>query len=182
MTRQGLLDRDAELLAACRLGDAEAWREVLRRYERLVFSIPLRYGLSREDAADVCQSTFTALLQELDTVRDGTRLGGWLGTVARRAAWRLLDRSSRDAHDPIDLDELGDDGDPIGDYEQLVWLTDGLLALDERCRDLLITLYFDESAPSYAEVAHRLGRPVGSIGPTRARCLAQLRDVLDRED
>jgi len=99
-----------------------------------VFSIPLRYALSREDAADVCQSTFTALLEGLDTVRDGTGLGGWLVTVARRTAWRLLDRSSRDAHDPFDPDELGDQGDPIGDVERLVWLTDGLLRLDERCR------------------------------------------------
>jgi RNA polymerase sigma factor (sigma-70 family) len=170
------LDHDAGLLDACRLGDARAWREVVARYERLVFSIPLRYGLSRDDAADVCQSTFTALLEQLDAVRDGTRLGAWLATVARRHAWRLLERTRLESgvepgaeHDPVE---------PIADAERLLWVTDALLALSEACRDLLLALYFDASEPSYAEVAQRLDRPVGSIGPTRARCLRRLREEL----
>lgn len=170
------LDHDAWLLDACRSGDARAWREVVGRYERLVFSIPLRYGLSREDAADVCQAAFTALLEQLDAVRDGTRLGAWLATVARRHAWRLLSRARREQG--VVRAAESEPVEPIADAERLLWVTDGLLALGGPCRELLLALYFDESEPSYAEVARRLDRPVGSIGPTRARCLRQLRGAL----
>lgn len=178
MTEQERLDHDAQLLDGCRRGDAVAWRELVGRYERLVFSIPLRYGLSREDAADVCQLTFTALLEQLDSVRDGTRLGGWLATVARRHAWRLLTRSR---HERLDGDagaDVVDADEPLADVERLVWLSDALLTLGPACRELLLALYFDAAEPSYAEVAQRIGRPVGSIGPTRARCLARLRLAL----
>lgn len=176
VTERAAFDHDAGLLDACRLGDARAWREVVARYERLVFSIALRYGLSREDAADVCQSAFTALLEQLDAVRDGTRLGAWLATVARRHAWRLLERSRHESG--VDPGTEPDPVEPIADAERLLWVTDGLLALSEPCRDLLLALYFDESEPSYAEVAQRFDRPVGSIGPTRARCLQRLREEL----
>lgn len=178
MTAEGRCLRDRRLLDACRRGDASAWRQVLDRYERLVYSIPLNYGLPREDAADICQLTFTALLQGLDAVRDDAGLGSWLATAARRQTWRVLDRSRREPRAPGEPPEPATEDDPIGDLDRIIWLHDGLQGLDPRCRELLLALYFDTAEPSYAEVADRLGRPVGSIGPTRARCLQRLRAEL----
>src|SRR3712207_9005599 len=76
------LDRD--LILDCRNGDVRAWQRLLDRYERLVFSVPRRYGLSREDAADITQLTFTILFQSMDTLPEESTLGAWLTTVARR--------------------------------------------------------------------------------------------------
>ena len=77
---------DQELIDACRAGRQDAWQEVLTRYERLVFSIPLNFGLTRADAADVAQLTFSALVEHLDRLRPDSNLGAWLATVARRYA------------------------------------------------------------------------------------------------
>ncbi len=169
--------QDQKLLDACRAGDPGAWEDVLDRYERLVYSIPLRYGLSREEAADITQQVFIALLQGLDSVRDDERLGSWLATVARRQCWRVMDANRRE----IVVDELPDaaSADPTEQWVRLEWLYDGLLEMDVRCRDLLIALYLSGEQVSYEEVARRLGRPIGSIGPTRARCLERLRKILE---
>src|SRR5687768_4689004 len=88
---------DQELILASRQGDAAAWESLVEKYERLVYSIPLNYGLSREDAADIAQITFTILLQSLDSLRDDSRLGAWLAMVARRHTWRLLNRQRRES-------------------------------------------------------------------------------------
>lgn len=169
-------DRDRRLLEGCRRGETRAWADLLADYERLVFSIPLRYGLAREDAADVVQLTFTELLQSLDVLRDDERLVGWLATVARRQSWRLLERRKRETA----VDELPEraEPDPAETWTRDEWLYDGLLTLDERCRELIVALYLTADSPAYADVARRLGRPIGSIGPTRARCLQRLRAAL----
>ncbi len=177
-------ESDQELLRLCRKGDARAWERLADRYERLVFSIPLNYGLSREDAADVAQLTFTILIQTLDTPTEIERLGPWLATVARRHTWRLMDRRRRESTgEREDLAESAKlvgkrDADSVEHWELTEWLHDGLSRLNEPCRELLQALYFDEKDSSYANVAARLGRPVGSIGPTRARCLESLRKVM----
>src|SRR5687767_13940945 len=89
-------DLDRDLIRRCQQGSAGAWQQVLNKYERLVYSIPLRYGLSRDDAADIAQNTFTILIQSLDTLSEDSRLGAWLATVARRHTWRLLERNRRE--------------------------------------------------------------------------------------
>lgn len=170
---------DADLIQRCREGDAQAWDLLVGQYERLVFSVALRNGLSREDAADVTQSTFLALLGSLDSLRQEDRLASWLMTVARRQAWRVRRRPDPErgqALVPLPA------ADAIGDWEQLEWLHSGLQQLALGCRDLLHALYFDPSEPSYSQIAARLGRAVGSIGSMRARCLDQLRSILDREE
>jgi RNA polymerase sigma factor (sigma-70 family) len=175
---------DQELIRLCRKGDVRAWERLVDRYERLVFSIPLNYGLSREDAADIAQLTFTILIQTLDTPTEIERPGPWLATVARRHTWRLMERGRREGTSAYeDLAESGTlvgkrDTDSVEHWELTEWLHDGLSRLNEPCRELLQALYFDEEGSSYAEVAARLGRPVGSIGPTRARCLESLRKVM----
>lgn len=176
---------DDELIAACRRGDSAAWETVLNKYERLVYSIPLNHGLTREDAADIAQLTFTILLQSLDSLQPNSRLGPWLATVARRHTWRLLERRRRetlaDEGDLVDSMVLRDDSDRHGREraELAEWLHQGLNRIGQRCRDLLLALYFDENNPSYADIAQKMNMREGSIGPTRARCLARLREFLE---
>jgi RNA polymerase sigma factor (sigma-70 family) len=175
-------ETDGDLIQACRQGDAGAWERLLDRYERLVFSIPLNYGLPVEDAADLAQITFTILMQSLDTINDDTRLAYWLTTVARRHTWRWLERNRREnVNQAGDLaeDELADPANHgIERWERLEWLTEGLNLLNKRCRELLLALYFDFETPSYEQVAQRFRMRLGSVGPTRARCLEQLKKLL----
>ncbi|MBN4047381.1 sigma-70 family RNA polymerase sigma factor [Acidimicrobiaceae bacterium AH-315-P05] len=165
------------LLAACRQGDQEAWAELVNRYERLVFSVSLRVGLNREDASDVAQLTFAALIENLDSVRKSESVGWWLATVARRTARRMMTQQSREIASPTELvDQIAEPTDD--QLAQSLLLHDGLARLDETCRELLTALFAADEA-SYVAVARRLGRPVGSIGPMRARCLEHLRELLD---
>jgi RNA polymerase sigma factor (sigma-70 family) len=179
------LDRD--LIRGCQEGDVGAWKRLLDRYERLVFSVPRRYGLSVEDAADITQLTFTILVQSIDTLPEESSLGAWLATVARRHTWRLLKRKRRE-----EISEYGNASEPpalsstsateeLERWELAEWLHHGLSVISKACRDLLSVLYLEPERPSYAEVAARLGMAVGSVGPTRNRCLKHLRKILSEE-
>lgn len=180
-------DSDRDLIRRCLAGSAGAWQRLLDNYEGLVYSIPLRYGLSRDDAADVAQITFTILIQSLHTLSEDSRLGPWLATVARRHTWRLLERNRREtASERLEDTRLAQsavllgkhDADSIEHWELTEWLDTGLSKISESCRELLLALYFQPEQPSYAEIVDRLGMPLGSIGPTRARCLKRLKQVL----
>jgi RNA polymerase sigma factor (sigma-70 family) len=181
---QTTIDLDQDLILGCRNGEVGAWQRLLDRYERLVFSVPRRYGLSREDAADITQLTFTILFQSMDTLSKDSTLGAWLTTVARRHTWRRLDRKRRE-----EAGRYGSSSESIlmfthtgtedlERWELTEWLDYGLSLVGKSCRDLLSALYLDPEQPSYAEVATRLGMAVGSVGPTRIRCLKRLRRVL----
>jgi RNA polymerase sigma factor (sigma-70 family) len=143
--------------------------------------------LSRDDAADIAQITFTILIESFDTLSEDSRLGSWLATVARRHTWRLLERNRRETAsgdlEGADLVEravlLGkSDADSIEHWELTELLDTSLSKIGEPCRELLLALYFQPELSSYAEVGARLGIPIGSIGPTRGRCLKRLRQVL----
>ena len=174
----------AGLLRRCRDGDDDAWAELVATYERLVFGVAVREGLGTHDAADVTQIVFESLLTALPSLRDDERLSAWLFSVARRQAWRVRHRRDRERsaspliHDADVLPLPASSDDWSAEIERSLWLHDALLELGEPCRSLLIALYLDPTSPSYAEVAVRLGRPTGSIGPTRARCLSHLRSVM----
>ncbi len=166
---------DAALLKRCRHGDAAAWDILVRRYEALVFGVALSNRLTREEAADITQTTFIALLDAIDDLNEDERLAGWLATVARRSAWRVR----RDAIRHRDLSVPASDSvDPIAEWEQVVWLHESLQLLAEPCRELLTALYLDPAGSSYKEVARRTGRAIGTLGPMRARCLAHLRAIM----
>lgn len=174
---------DFELLAACRRGEAFAWEQLLDKYERLIFSIPLNFGLSRDDSADVTQLTFTYFLESLDSLRDDSNLKGWLTTVARRQTWRVVSQKRREqplAYQDLELASREDSVPSLAEKGEMVeWISHGLSLLDERCRELLILLYFGSEKVSYQQASALLSIPVGSIGPTRGRCLEKLRTVLD---
>jgi RNA polymerase sigma factor (sigma-70 family) len=176
------------LLDACRRGEAAAWAELVKKYERLVMSIPLRFGLSRVEADDIFQLTFTYLLQNLDGIRDATRLSSWLATVSRRQTWLFVQRSRREMPvlDEMEDSELSADAavlseskiDRIDRWELSFWLDQGLSKLSQRCQELLLALYFETDKPIYTEISAKLDIPVGSIGPTRGRCLERLKELL----
>lgn len=178
---------DQALLQACLQGNPQAWEQLLRKYERLVFSVARNCGLTPEDAADITQITFTYLLQSLDNVRED-HLGGWLVTVARRHSWRVCKQQQRNSEEEIDSEAIHElfphytTTNPIERWELVEWIQQSLAQIGERCQRLLIALYFDTKEPSYREISETLGVPEGSIGPTRARCLSQLRRVLEKAD
>jgi RNA polymerase sigma factor (sigma-70 family) len=179
------IESDYDLIVACRINDTRAWEQLLDRYQRLVFSIPLNYGLSHDDAAEITQITFTILLQSLETLHEDSHLGAWLAVVARRHTWRLLERYRHEqASDDTEVSRSLDSSDPntndeLERLEVLEWLHTGLTRLDQRCRKLIIALYLDPQQASYTEIGERFGIPVGSVGPTRARCLKRLKQVLE---
>lgn len=181
-------DDDATLVARCRRGDATAWEALVRRYQRLVHAIVLRAGLDEHHAADVFQTVFSRLLQQLGRIEDPSRLQAWIVTCAKREA--LLERRKRGRTVSLTPDDetggspgedLADDA-PLPD-EQLATLQQAhrlrlaLERLDERCRTLLVLVFGDDDVP-YDEVGRRLAMPVGSIGPTRGRCLDKLRRLM----
>jgi RNA polymerase sigma factor (sigma-70 family) len=181
---------DAALVARCRNGDSAAWAALVKRHQRLVYAIVTRLGLDEHSAADVFQTVFARLVQHLPRIVDPERLQGWIAVTAKREALLQLRRSrrtvsmSRDDDDDEGADwDFADGaprpGDALDQLQQLDRLRHGLDRLDERSRKLLLLLFRadDEKVP-YDEVARQMGMSIGSIGPTRARCLAKLRRLM----
>jgi RNA polymerase sigma factor (sigma-70 family) len=179
---------DAALVAQCREGDRGAWAVLVRRYQRLVYTVPRRAGLSDADAADVFQFTFTRLVEHLPRLDDAARVRAWLVTTARRETLRLLSLQQRVAPMPIAAG-MDADEDPVMQWPDPAPLPEAQLQslqeqdrvrralerLDERSRAFVKLLFLQDPPLAYAEIAARLGIAEGSIGPTRARCLDKLR-------
>ena len=174
--------QDHELIDACLAGDEAAWTLLIQRYRRLVYTIPLRFGMPPATAEEVFQEVCLILLQKLHTLRDQARLSAWLVTVTRRVCTKRW----RQSPDYASLDDLVDqareyDGDLDEDLlslERRHTLQQALERLDERGRRLLEALFLTDNPPSYQEIARSLDMPEGSIGPTRARCLEKLRRIV----
>src|SRR6185503_5042632 len=180
---------DRVLLKACREGDESAWEVLVDRYQRLIYAIPRRAGLNEDQASEVFQEVFATLLQKLNDITEPDRLHAWLVTTARRKTWRLMskERLLRPGTDEERDDELTAvvDNAPLPDetlmrLEEQHRIRTALLALDERCQKLLTLLYYRPEPPSYAEIAETFGTSEGSIGPTRARCLKKMLQLLER--
>lgn len=180
------VDRDAvaaQVLAAAD-GDQEAFDGLVDRYAGLVWSVLRSYQLRAADAEDAFQTTWLRLVEHLDRIREPRAVGGWLATTARHEAWRLIRRADRSRPVPDDeldvVDEVGGDQAPVAvlEMERDDELWAAFRSLEGRCRQLLRVLLADP-APSYEEVSAALDLPIGSIGPTRGRCLARLRRDLE---
>ena len=164
-------------------GDRAAWDELVASFGRLVWSIAAAHRLGPADSAEVSQTTWLRLVENLDRISQPERLGGWLATTARRESLRLLRLRGREL--PTD-DEARLDGVPgvtaptpesvTLDRERDRRLWRAFAALPDNCRVLLHMVVV--VGPPYAEVADALEMPIGSIGPTRARCLDRLRRLL----
>lgn len=176
---------DTELIAGCISGESFAWDALVDRYKRLVYSIPLRSGLSADDSADVFQTVFTSLLRNLRRLRDPQGVAAWLITTAKRESWSLSRKRRREPanYEAVAALASANPGGVATRANEEVWadqayVQEALNLVGARCHDLLWSLYFDASDPSYEEIGRRLGMPEGSIGPTRARCLEKMRSIL----
>ncbi len=167
-------------------GDRSALDEMVRALSPALWQVVRSYGLDRNTAEDVVQTTWLILLRSAESVKDAQAVWRWLTTTARREAWRLarqggrtqptedlvLERALPTARSP-ELTVVDEDGD--------VRLWRHVSKLDQRCQRLLRVVAFDDR-PDYATLSVRLGMPVGSIGPTRSRCLAKLRTLMTSEE
>jgi RNA polymerase sigma factor (sigma-70 family) len=166
---------DDELIERCLKGDQTAWKELVSRYQRLVYSIAHLLCSNGEDASDVFQQVWMELYQHLRDVRNIEALPAWLMTVTRRRSYAVLHK--RYGAETLDVD-VEDVAQELNRVEREHSLERALDQIPDRCRRLIDLLYFDTSEPTYAEIAHALGMPESSIGPTRARCLEKLKKIL----
>src|ERR1700722_11696697 len=170
-----------DLVACARSGDQQAWDALIERYDPLIWSICRRYRLGHTDADDVRQSVWLRLVDQLDKIREPAALPGWIATTTRRECGRL----ARAAHGPraliyaLDADSIPDKQAEAADQELLAAerraaLREAFTYLPPEGQQLIAMLTADPPVP-YAEISARLGIPVGSIGPTRSRCLDKIR-------
>ena len=179
-------DSDLQLVLACRRGDQLAWEKLIRRYQRLIYAIPIRAGLDEDQAAEIFQEVFTTFFQKLNDIQEPEKLQAWLVTTARRKTWRTIAKSHARTQPDTEAATVRDES-PLPD-EQLLLLEEqhrirmAVSLLDQRCQTLLEMLFYRTQPPSYAEIAAALGIPEGSVGPTRARCLDKLLRNLKKLD
>jgi RNA polymerase sigma factor (sigma-70 family) len=175
---------DPELVAMCLKGDAMAWEALIMRYRRLVYSVPVRFGFSSADAADVFQAVCLKLIEHLHELKDETKVSAWLITTTTRQCIHVKSLKYRETGTDEDFEEPPDPGENLEELRILTetqqTIRDAVEQLTGRCRDLIEMLYFDQRSMSYEEISKTLGMPVASIGPTRARCLEKLRTLLRR--
>jgi RNA polymerase sigma factor (sigma-70 family) len=183
------VDDVGRLIRSAVAGDERAWTALVDRFSGLVWSVARGYGLGNADAEEVYQTTWLRLAEQLTRLKEPAAVGGWLATTARREAMRTLRLTRRTVpvDDPDRLDRASDEASgelavlAREDAAEHVQLTQRVWAafhrLPERCRRLL-RLVTTVPPASYLEIAAALEIPVGSIGPTRARCLARLRTLL----
>jgi RNA polymerase sigma factor (sigma-70 family) len=175
-------DDVAVLLAAARSGRRDALNGLIREYMPVLWHVARAQGLNRTDSEDVVQTTWLRLLRASDTIRNPEALLGWLVAVARREAWRVRELRCRESLvDERDLDQSDErrpgveDGFIENERDRVLW--QAVHHLPARCQELLRLVAF-VSRPNYGAVAQALGMRVGSVGPTRGRCLAKLRTAL----
>jgi RNA polymerase sigma factor (sigma-70 family) len=175
----GMKDKTpADLVADALAGNAAAWNEIVDRYERLVWSVVRGYRLDNATSSDVAQTVWLELVENLDRIRDPERLPAWLATTARHESLRVAKAQKRMIPSDFEYDTEDTalpavDASLLQDEEQRDVLR-ALAHLDDGCQQLLRLLTTDPPL-DYDTIADIVGRPKGSIGPTRARCLDKLR-------
>ncbi len=183
---QGTLARRAgEVFQRYRDGESEAMAELVAMLTPILWHTVRAQRLDKESTEDVLQSTWLALVRGTETISDPRAVLQWLIVAARREAWRVMRGQSRQVPYEIADDAVRTPDSDLpenvivrGDSDNVLWFH--VMALSDRCRELLRVIAFADR-PDYAELARSLGMPVGSIGPTRGRCLAKLRASLSTD-
>jgi RNA polymerase sigma factor (sigma-70 family) len=178
-TSSALYDAATDAFRRWRAGDEAALDELVRMMSPVLWHVVRATGLDREAAEDVVQNTWLTVVRSADSVRDPQAITRWLCTAARREAWRVSKAASRtrpvedevlDARMPV---QTSPESEVVSDDEKArLWRA--LARLPERCQKLLRIVAW-EPRPDYSSVAEGLDMPIGSIGPTRRRCLDKLR-------
>jgi RNA polymerase sigma factor (sigma-70 family) len=178
------------LVKAAAAGDEKAWRALVEEFSSLVWRVARGFRLGHADAGDVYQTVWLRLAEHLGQIQNPDQLGAWLATTTRRESLRLVRSRSRSVPmDDVALSDFirADEASPEGavleaeqarlETERAKQLWRAFAELSERCQQLLRVL-MAKHRPSYTEAAAALDVPVGSVGPTRARCLQQLRRLM----
>lgn len=175
---------DEWLVQGCLQGEQWAWEELIDRYKKLIFSIPIKYGASPEDAADVFQAVCIEVLNSLPQLKNAQSLRSWLITVTIRQSYRWKRKQANhvelDAMEPEAAEGIASTwhADSLAQLEQEQIVREVVSQLAPRHRELVRLLFFEQPSLPYAEVARRLGLATGSIGFIRGRCLEKLRRAL----
>ncbi len=176
-------DRAADLCRRWLDGDDSGLDELVRLMTPVLWHVARACSLSEQSAEDVVQTTWVAFVRSGDRLRDPQAVGGWLTTTARREAWRLSRQGSRatltedDVLDRVAPPRASAETEAVAlDEDGRLW--NAVRALDDRCQVLLRIVAFSDR-PDYATIAEDLAMPIGSIGPTRMRCLRKLRALLE---
>jgi RNA polymerase sigma factor (sigma-70 family) len=170
-----------ELVTRASNGEQQAWDALVDRYAPLIWSICRRYRLSSADTDDVGQTVWLHLVDQLDHLRDPAALPGWLATTTQRECLRIRRAAERPQASGYvaDVEDIPDEHSPIAEQELLTYerhaaLREALTCLPPHCQHL-IALLLQDPPPPYSQISATLGIPVGSIGPSRGRCLNKLR-------
>jgi RNA polymerase sigma factor (sigma-70 family) len=174
------------LVHRAQAGDQQAWDELVTRFTSLLWSVARAHRLDSFDAADVVQTTWLRLLEHLGDIQDPERLPGWLATTARRECLRMLKRSGREVVGGVDdvaADMVDQSTEPLDERlltdERDITLWRCFQRLPDRCQ-MLLRVLMATPPPNYADVSVAMGMPIGSIGPTRGRCLNRLREMAEQ--
>jgi RNA polymerase sigma factor (sigma-70 family) len=165
-------------------GDSEAWLALVDCFSGLVWSVTRAFRLSREDAADVSQTTWLRAAEHIHRLRKPESFGGWLATTVRRECLVMLRQHHRQVAVPDLEPESPDRGDGclpdaallVREEQDALWRAFCSLP---PVSQLLLRLLFADPPLSYQEIGAATGMPVGSIGPSRGRCLARLRAEME---
>lgn len=188
----------AQLVAAALDGSDAAWRALVERLERVVWKAVNMMTFDAEIRDDAFAATWLRLAERLDTIREPQKLPGWLATTAANEVRQILRQRSRL---PVGLPDSspeaaggglgtlletlpGDDGDHAADVidaEEAAVLRTAFGRLDDTCREIIAVLVLTDPPVSYDQASELLGRPIGSLGPTRQRCLDKMRKLLDHD-
>jgi RNA polymerase sigma factor (sigma-70 family) len=175
---------DTKLVKACLHGEEDAWETLLAKYKNLIFSIPIKYGFSPEEAADIFQSVCLDLVYELDSLREPRALAGWLIRITCNKCYHFQKTKQRNVRNngslepSIASEEVLENR--LEDLQREQALRTAIHSLSPQCRKLIQMLFFESPARPYEEIARSLTMAKGSIGPIRSRCLDYLRRRLEK--
>jgi len=176
---------DRELVQGCLKGREEDWNALIDKYKNLIFSIPIRYGLSREEAADIFQAVCLELIQELPKVREPKALPKWLMQVTAHKCFHWKRQRGRTVSQDDEETAIPEASVPaeaelnLREVEEEQMLREAMAELPPRCQELIRMLFYEEPSRPYQQVAASLGLATGSIGLLRQNCLARLKERLD---
>jgi RNA polymerase sigma factor (sigma-70 family) len=178
---------DERLVRECRKGNQVAWSALIDKYKNLIFSIPIKFGLQREDAADIFQAVCVDLLSSLPKLREPRAIAKWLMQTSfhKCLRWKKDRLNLVDDHEVLDNDR---NAAPEELPEEMLYqlqreqsVREALAALPPRCGRMVSMLFFDDPPRPYQEVAKELGIASGSIGFIRGRCLKKMRQLLEEK-
>ena len=175
---------DVRLVKDCLGGSEEAWELLIEKYKALIYSIPVKYGLPPQEAADIFQTTCLELLARLGELREVRALPKWLIQVAHHQCWQWQHRSQRLVSRDSEASPAEPEVPPVAESllheaEQEQMLRAALAGLTPQCRQLVEALFFEEQARPYSQIAAEFNLAVGSIGFIRQKCLERLRKRLE---